>query len=450
MDVNITYDAEAAVLGALLISPEKLSGEIMYRCLQQDFTSPQLRHLFIAAQELFLEDKPIDPVTLVAKAGKEYEKTVRDILVSVPTAANWEEYAALIRENGALNRLKTVAMQVMTCEDAAAAMRIMSETVQDVAQSKASDIVSIQAGLDNLIARMKDATPPNYLKWGIPQFDDRLTADQGDFIIIGADASVGKTALALQLAYAMAESGKRVGVFSLETSDRKAYDRMFARLAQIKLADIKHKTLGRSGIEKLEAARSSLRGIRLDILPCAGITVPGIRAITLARRYDVIFIDYVQIIQYDGASRTDIVANISMALHTMAQALGVTVIALSQLTPPDSKTTRFRQNHKEDLRESRQLINDADIIMIMSKTDKDNENYRELVIDKNKDGPLGVVPLDFNPELMEFTPHKLTRSEAYRNVQRACREARRESALKEVPEEVQLPIPEEFTEGNAS
>lgn len=448
--MDLIYDAQAAVLGSLLIEPEKLTGEIMNRCSQQDFTTPELRHLFVAAQELFLDDKPIDPVTLVAKAGREYETTVRNILVSTPTAANWEEYADLIRNHGALARLKNVAMEVMSCVDAEAALQLMSEAAQATAHRNATNIVSIQSGLENLIDRMNDATPPNYLKWGIPPFDDRLTADKGDFIVIGADASVGKTALALQLAYSMAASGRRVGVFSLETSDKKAYDRMFARLANIKLSDIKHKSLGKSGIEKLEELRKELSGIKLDILPSAGITVPGIRAITLAKRYDVIFIDYVQIIQYDGASRTDIVANISMALHTMAQALGVTVIALSQLTPPDSKTNRHRQNHKEDLRESRQLINDADIIMIMSKTDKDNENYRELVIDKNKDGPLGVVPLDFDPEIMEFVPHKITRGEAFRNVQKACREAARKPRFKEIPEEVQLPIPEEFIKDGAS
>lgn len=442
--MDVAYDAEAAVLGSLLIEPEKLTGEIMNRLTARDFTVPELRHLFDAVTDLFLDGVPIDPVTLVAKAGSNYEKLVRDIMIIVPTAVNWEAYADAVRNHSTLARLQSVALKIATCTDADEALKLMSEASQNTVRRNISQGVSIQEGLEDLIRRMNDKTPPNYLKWGIQPLDERLTADAGDFIVIGADASVGKTALALQLAYSMAASGRRVGIFSLETSSQKAYDRVFSRLADIKLAEIKHKSLSATGKNSLAAQREAIRNLSLTVHPCAGITVPGIRAITLACRYDVIFIDYVQIIQNDGTSRTDIVANISMALHTMAQALGVTVIALSQLTPPDSKTNRFRQNHKEDLRESRQLINDADIIMVMSRTDRDNENYRELVIDKNKEGPLGVVPLDFDPEHMSFSPHKLTRSESYQNAQRACREAARRNALKELPDDDQLQIPEEF------
>ena len=444
--MDISYDAQAAVLGSLLLEPEKLTGEIMYRCKSSDFSTPELKRLFMAAQDLFLEDKPIDPVVLVAKVGEAYEPLVRSILVSTPTAANWEEYAAILRNQAMLNRLKTTANAVLDCTDARNAMELISEAAQQETVREGIKAVSIQNGLDNLIKWLGDKIPPKYLTWGIRPLDERLSVDAGDFIVLGADASVGKTAFALQLAYTMAESGKRVGLFSLETSDKKAYDRMFANLAGIKLGEIKNKRIDAEGVAKLRELRETIRGIKLDILHAPGASVADIRAATLTKQYDVIFIDYVQIVQHSGNARADIVANISMELHTMAQALGVTVIALSQLTPPDSKTNRFRQNHKEDLRESRQLINDADVIMIMSRTDKDNENYRELVIDKNKDGPLGVVPLDFVPELMKFLPHQLTRSESYRAVQKACREAsRKKPILEELPDGDQLEIPEEFT-----
>jgi len=85
----------------------------------------------------------------------------------------------------------------------------------------------------------------------------------------------------------------------------------------------------------------------------------------------------------------------------------VLVIGLSQLTPPQEggKRTRYRRNTMESLRESRQLIHDADVIMILNRPNAEDENYRELKIDKNKDGPLGFVQLDFRPEYMRFVPH---------------------------------------------
>ena len=170
---------------------------------------------------------------------------------------------------------------------------------------------------------------------------------------------------------------------------------------------------------------NSRKNIKLDIIECGGASAAQIRTDILIHRYDVVLVDYVQLLTASGGNRAEIVANISMQLRTIAQQLGCIVIGLSQLTPKNDEK-KFALRDKEDLRESRQLIHDADVILVMSRTNADDPNFRELVIDKNKDGPLGRIALDFHPEFMEFVPHKPTQSESYDAVRRACAKADRE------------------------
>ena len=121
------------------------------------------------------------------------------------------------------------------------------------------------------------------------------------------------------------------------------------------------------------------------------------------RKFDVIFIDYVQLIDEQGGSRPEIVTTISMKLHRMAQQLGVTVVALSQITPV-TKGSKAAPT-KDDLRESRQLKHDADLILILSPSqdDSDPANTRILDVAKNKDGRCPSLKLQFEPEYMTFS-----------------------------------------------
>ena len=132
-------------------------------------------------------------------------------------------------------------------------------------------------------------------------------------------------------------------------------------------------------------------------------TIPAIRARTLARKFEVIFVDYVQLIDAPGQERWDVVTGISMSLHRMAQQLGVTVVGLSQITP--AAKGQKQAPTKDDLRESRQLKQDADVIMILSPStdEEDPENTRILDVAKNKDGRCGKVKLRFEPAYMSFT-----------------------------------------------
>ena len=233
-------------------------------------------------------------------------------------------------------------------------------TITDLLAGRLPDpgllVQRVGSGIGELFAeflrRMEDKTPPNYLRWGIRQLDEVLTAEPGDCIVLGADSSVGKTALAVQLAWNMASHGRRVGFFSLETSAHKLADRMVAQRARVELQKIKHKELSAHDIGDVVAVGAATSRMCLSVTEAAGFRTADLRAATLANRYDVIFIDYVQLLNAEGRERWEIVTRISMELHTMAQQLGVAVIALSQLTPPDKSKGARRAPSRDDLRES--------------------------------------------------------------------------------------------------
>ena len=199
----------------------------------------------------------------------------------------------------------------------------------------------------------------------------------------------------------MAESGKKVGFFSLETDADTLTDRLLAEVqtAAVDLPRAKRKQIRDEDWKRVTALAMREAAGRIRILNKFR-TVDQIRGRTIMRGFDVVFVDYVQLLEAAGKERWDIVTNISIALHRMAQELGVTVIGLSQITP--ASKDQKRAPSKDDLRESRQLKHDADVILIMSISTEGAGVFRELQVAKNKDGPLGRMLLDFDPEHMSF------------------------------------------------
>lgn len=401
MELTAYYDAQRALIGAALLEP-KITGELVQAVCEEDFNVPELRTLYSALRSLFLSGRPVDPVLLVAETSPAFEPTVREILRDTPTAANWRAYAKVLRESAALRAIQDIGAQLAEAVDAADARRILASAEPLMLDRPGVKTQQIGELLADFLHRMDDKTPPNFLEWGIRQMDEKLTAEPGDFIVLGADSSVGKTALAVQLAWNMARRGRRVGFFSLETSARKLADRVVAQRARVELAKIKHKLMSVQDYRCIADVGRASNRICFDVTEAAGFGVSDLRAVTLANRYDVIFIDYVQLLKADGRERWEIVTKISMELHTMAQQLGVAVVALSQVTPPD-KRSGGKAPSKDDLRESRQLKQDADIILLMSLEEpEDNSSARWLAIAKNKDGPLGKIRLDFDPDHILF------------------------------------------------
>ena len=401
MDLKAWTQAQMSVIGALLIDPDHIAGMVFSQARPEHFGDPSFRHVFEAARGLWNERKPVDVVTVLAAAGDDYAQLLADSMRFTPTTTNTGYYLGLIRDAAKLNAIQTSALAISTATDlesAAAAYEDLGSRLRDM---DGFEDRTLEELIGRWCDRMNDKKPVDYLRFGIEQLDGYLNVVPGDFVILAADSSVGKTALALQMAYSMAESGKKVGFFSLETGADKLTDRLLAEVqtAAVDLPRSKKKQLRDEDWKAVTALACREAAKRVRILNKFR-TVEQIRGRTIMRGFDVIFVDYVQLLDAKGENRPQIVTEISIGLHRLAQELGVTVIGLSQITPPskDRKTAPS----KDDLRESRQLKHDGDVILILSISNEGAGVFRELQVAKNKDGPCGRMLLDFDPEHMTF------------------------------------------------
>jgi len=400
--LNRWTQAQAAVIGAMLLD-ERCIGDVLQATTAEMFSDSTLRHIYEAARWLFLNREPVDPVTVSNACGGEgsaYVKTIAECMAITPTAANVLEYAAVCRECLLLSRYREAAYAILDAPGADACAAIWEKLGREMMGAKKVRCLSMSEAVNRYLDRMNDDAPPETLPLGIPQLDKLLNLRRGKFVILAADSSAGKTALALQFAYHLASAGKKVGFFSLETDNDTLTDRLMAetQVAGIALPHSKAKALTRADYDRAIDAGQRSGGVRLDLIDSIE-TCDEIRSWTIQQGYEVIVVDYLQLIDAEGDKRWDIVTRISMELHRLAQKLGVTVIGLSQITPPDGEKKRLTM---DSLRESRQLKHDADVILLLENC-ADFPNGRSLTVAKNKDGKRNQgMKLSFDPEHMTF------------------------------------------------
>lgn len=400
--VNTEYiNAQSAVLGSLLISPE-LTGEVMTKVRPEDFGNNDCRLIYQAITGLFLEGKTIDPVIVRERLSgfPDMGETLRQIMVQTPTAANIWAYVEILQEQSRLARLRAIGSKLFEVPTMEAALALISEANGVFSSRPGVTRKSAEALLSDFYARHSEGKHPEYLSWSFPKMDDKLYTELGDFNVIGGAASAGKTALALQFAWHQARK-HRVGFYSLETNDKKLGDRSISALAGINMGVIKRSTLTDPDWQRLAGCSGEICKRQIDFIQASGMTVDDLRADALAHRYEIIYVDYLQLLKVPKVyDRTAIVTSISIGLHELSQSNGITVVALSQLN-------RDGQNGAptmSSLRESGQIEQDADTIMLLYKEDNDDPHSRRVLkFPKNKEGVIGLIYLDFDGETQTFS-----------------------------------------------
>lgn len=396
--------AQLSVIGSMLID-DRCVPLVLSKLTPGDFTDGTCRATFSAIQKLIQAGRPVDPVTVVdaMKGGDKYIGWVREAMEATPTAANVEAYIPVVRNSAALYRLRELADKVLQCvdlEDAEPLVRKMSSALS------ATDRMPRMTGPElaaNFMERMGSRDKPKYLPWGIPTADRATYAELGDVILLGGYASSGKTLLSILMAMAQAKAGYRVGYYSLETKPEKMADRMFASLAKVSMGQIKSRTFGAYEWEKFaEAANCVATVCPFDVIRAAGSTVDDITTDAIGHGYQVIYVDYVQLVQVPGVRNSDRYAQVTAAsqgLKTFAQSTNTAVVALAQLSRPDKegKGGNYVPPSMHSFRESGQLEQDADVAFLVYPSDpNDNSSNRVFKIGKNKEGPRPVVELAFN------------------------------------------------------
>ena len=391
-------NAQYSVLGSALID-QQVVPKVLHETRESDYFGT-CQTVYKALRKLFNAGSPIDPVSVKAQLGDSYMEFILQLMEITPTAANIDMYIALCKEQARTNQLRDIARQMTEEEDGDKLRSLLEQASGMMVQRSSLKITTMADALQSFMERHTRQT--NYLTWPVGELNDRLYAEPGDFIIIGGYPSTGKSAWALQCAWHWARNYK-VGFFSLETSSEKLFDRQMAAVARLSMDSIKRNTIDQKEWERVCAMTTEITARNLELIPAAGMTPADVRAVTMMRGYQIIFVDYLQLLQGSGENRTTQVTQISIALHTLAQSMGVTVVALSQLarqgkqdknTPPDMSA----------LRDSGQIEQDADLIMMLSLQDKDNPaGPRELRIRKNKEGTCPNILLDFDGKHQTFS-----------------------------------------------
>lgn len=404
-------ELECSILGTAIRTGE-CTAEILTSLTVEDFGHDVTKSIFAALRALFARGSPIDRITVIHELGSDdYGEFIDGCIRTRLPQTNLSVYLQLLRERSRLDEIKDHATAISLMEnlkEVTPALEAINTLMMARRQWKG---IGMLDAMNSFVDRLSDSTPPVFLKTGFQRLDAELYMQPGDMVVIGGEPSSGKTVLATQFAVTLAKAGYRVGFFSLETSAEKLTDRIMAQQGQIPLSGIKQKALSPEEWKKAAETAQSLSGLALEIIPAAGMSVSDIQAYSLARSFDVIFVDYLQIIADASESRYEAVTRISIALHTLSQSNGITVFALAQLSRPE-KPKRTKDGKLEayaptmhDLKESGQVEQDADIVLLLYKERYDGQydSPRKLKIGKNKEGRLKIIDLKFTGSTLTFS-----------------------------------------------
>lgn len=435
IEKSFDIEMEQAVLGAILL--DQAAYDVVEDILQGgEFHEQDHARIFRAMRQLRSAEQPIDLLTLTAQLqdSEELEKIggvsyLARLAESVPTTANVAHYAGRVQEM--FLRRQAVDLAFNLLRNAGEEQDVKGFiTMAETAVSKLSDqTVPTRefVPMKQVLMQVWDEAEERYRTkdinrgvTGIPSgFSDldRMTAgfQRNDLIIVAARPSVGKTAFALNIAQNVGiHAQETVAVFSLEMSAAQLVQRMICAEGQIDASRMRTGRFEDGDWERMSSAVGMLSNADIHIDDTPGITVNEIRAkcrrLKKEKGLGMILIDYLQLIQGSGrrgANRQEEVSQISRTLKQIARELEVPVIALSQL----SRGVEQRQDKRpmmSDLRESGSIEQDADIVAFLYRDDYYNhdaekKNIIEIIIAKQRNGPVGTVELVFLKQFNKFT-----------------------------------------------
>lgn len=404
-----SLEAERAVIGAMLIEPG-IVRDVVGKVAAEDFLHPTNRLIFQTARALFRAGEPVDGITIRGRIGQQYSDYLVQMMEITPTAANWTEYADLMHEQTTLARIRALADKLTAAVTLEDCRPVCADLGQLLADGRKVDAWNMREMLDDFFSSQDpDAPAPEYITTGIREIDEGSFTERGDVVMIGGYPSDGKTALALMFAYHMAADHK-VGFFSLETSKQKVRDRMVSHVAQVDFNDIKRRSLKDEDWTALASKSSDWAKRDLTVLRASCMTATEIEAVSQAYGFEIIYIDYIQLVQPETdrrAPRSEQMADVSRSLHAWAQKSQTLVVELAQLTRQE-RSGGWREPDMHDLKETGQFEQDADIIFLIYRPnpkseDLDQEKNRILSIAKNKEYRRGKWPLYFDGARQTFS-----------------------------------------------
>ncbi len=425
-----SVEAEQSVIGSMLMDKDAIS-IAMEILLPDDFYGRQYGVLFEGIIEVYEAGKPVDLVTLQNQLREKNVPSeissmefIRDLVSIVPTSANVKHYANIVAEKSTLRKLIKLNEEIAnTCYLGTDSLEAILEDTEKrifklVQKRNTGEFVPIRKVVLNAMDKIELLSKTKGAVTGIPtgflDLDYKTAGMQpSDLVLIAARPSMGKTAFVLNIAQEVAfKQHKSVAVFSLEMSKEQLVNRLFSLESRVDSQHIRTGNLSDSEWEKLIETAGEIGSSNLIIDDTPGIGISELRS--KCRKFkmefdlSMIIIDYLQLMTGKGKSdsRQQEISEISRSLKSLARELNVPVIALSQL----SRAVEQRPEHRpmlSDLRESGAIEQDADVVMFIYRDDyynKDTEKkgIAEIIIAKQRNGPIGTVELAWLPDYTKF------------------------------------------------
>jgi len=427
---------EVAILGAMLLDGVAIS-DATAKLKAEDFSLDSHQRVYRAIVDLMARGRGIDITTVRAELENRREidsiggpAYLAYLSEGIPRNFNIESYVQIVKDKSLLRQLMGIFHdgQIRASDQSEDAITVLGDVEAQLADVADSAIQRGLAGIGEIVAFSFGSIDKLYeqgreitgLATHFIEFD-RMTSglQESELIIIGARPSMGKTALAINIAQnAAIRDGKVVAVFSLEMSKESLLRRLLASEAQVNSRKIQTGFLPKEDKGKLLSALERLMESKLFIDDTPGITLPEMRA--KARRLkqqegrlDLIVVDYLQLMMGTNATgkkgfenRTQEVSSISRGLKSLAKEMKVPVIAAAQLSRSNEQRTGDKKPLLSDLRESGSIEQDADVVAFIHREeyyDRDNEDLKgkaEIIIAKQRNGPTGSVHLLY---LSDFT-----------------------------------------------
>jgi replicative DNA helicase len=426
-------EAEQSVLGAMMQSGEAVS-RVIDLLTDDDFYREVHRKVFRAILDLYDRQEPVDTVTLTNELRRTGSldlvggvTALTDMVMSVPTPGNAEYYANIVREKAAARRLISAATQIVG--DAYGEAKPIDQLLDEAEhlifkateRSEARDFKPVKDLIGKSYEYVNDLAQNKIHITGVPTgfYDlDDLTAglQRSELIVLGARPSVGKTSLALNIAAHVAKESASnpqpiaVGVFSLEMAAQQLTLRLLCSAARVNLQEVRSGHLSDAQKGHLLNAASQIHKMKLFIDDTSAMTVGVLKnkARRLKAQHDIglLVVDYLQLIQ--GGERHDTreqeISHISRQLKALAKELEIPVLVLSQLSRP-IKGAEDKKPVLSDLRESGAIEQDADVVLFIHRefTKEEPKSFKyELVLAKQRNGPIGSIPVAFRREYTTF------------------------------------------------
>lgn len=432
MDLNkpmpYNLDAERGVLGIILKNCKAI-GEVIGILKPTDFYFERHRIIYSCMVNLFSRDINIDSIMLAEELNKQEKlqevggvSYIAELIASTSIADSIKNYAETVKEKSHKRALIITAQNMISeaYKDGSEIKAIISnaeDNIYKISENKENKTVPISESVEKAITNIQQIYANGGgligVSSGLSIIDKLLNGLQkGDFIILAARPSMGKTAFALNVCTNVAKNSK-AAFFSLEMSEEQVTQRILSSFTTIELSKLRAGKLNDNEWSKLAQNSSLLATRNLIIDDTAETTVNEIKAkcrnLKIKHGLDVVVIDYLQLIEsYDNKSfsREQEISKISRSLKKMAKELDITVIALSQL----SRAPEQRPDHRpilSDLRESGSIEQDADVVMFLYRdeyynAESEEKNIAECIVAKNRNGQIGIVKLAWLGKIQRF------------------------------------------------